>query len=567
MKYTILVKNKLFILCLVIIVFLAGFSCVSVEDNGNDEQIRNEENNNEDGIEDIPENIVPEDSEKENLDELVIALMSTNINYDPAHAFSSLESQVYTAMYEGLFIYNPIDLSPYPGAASDWELSEDKRIYRFYLRDNAYYSNGDPVRAQDFKDSWFSVLDPDENAEFSTFFDVIKGAKDYRLGRITDPDLVGIRVISDYVLEVELEDPAAHFFKLLCHMSFVPIHPKYHNIEGWENNSSIIGNGPYFIYKKDDSEIVFLKNNLYWDSNNVGIEKIIFRFYDDRVKISEDVNIGNVHWAMDWDYEALEDNSNILPNPMFATSYMFFKCANPPWDDYRIRRALALLVPWDQIRSDEVVFFPTAKLIPELPDYPDVAVISEPNRQEAYKLLEEAGYPLGEGLPEIIFRVPYGSTSEVVANIMAEAWRTSLDAEVTFDLRDYSNYYRSLKADDYTLGQMTWIGDFADPLTFLGMWTTDSNLNDADFSNFLYDSLIEQATAEEGLERYRIFSIAESIVLEEAVVLPLSNRPAFNLIDLEYILGWIPNALDLHPFKFMNLKEARMLPNIVKYSF
>ncbi len=563
MKYTILLKNKLSILCLVILVLLTGFSCISVEDDGKNEQDEKEEGS----IEDIPENIIPEDSEEESLDELVIALMSTNINYDPAKAFTSLESQVYTAMYEGLFVYHPVTLAPLPGAAAEWEVSEDKKTYRFYLRENAFYSNGDPVRAQDFKDSWFSVLDPEADADFSTFFDIIKGAKEYRLGQISDPDLVGIRVISDLVLEVELEHPAAHFLKLLCHMSFVPIYPKYHNIDGWEDNSSIIGNGPYFIYKKDDSEIVFLKNNLYWDSANIEIDKIIIRFYDDRIKISEDINIGNVHWAMDWDYGALEDTSNILPNPMFATSYFFFKCANPPWDDNRVRRALALLIPWDQIRNEETVFFPTAKLIPELPDYPDVDTISENNRNEAYALLKEAGYPDGEGLPEIVFRVPFGTTAETVGNIMAEAWRNELNVEVTFDLLDYSGYYESLKTDDYTLGQMTWIGDFADPLTFLGMWTTDSNLNDAAFSDFTYDSLIEQATAEEGAERYRIFSTAESIILSDAVVLPLSNRPAFNIIDLDYVLGWIPNPLDLHPFKFIYLKEARMLPNLTKYSY
>jgi oligopeptide transport system substrate-binding protein len=542
-------------------------SCVSDNENTGTEVEDSTLKSLEEKIPDILKQDDHEQDKEEITDELVIALMSTELNYDPAHAFSSLESQLYTAIYEGLFIYHPVDLSPVAGAASEWELSDDKKVYRFYLRENAYYSNGDPVVAEDFKISWLNVLDPDENAEFSAFFDIIKGAKAYRLGQNNDPDSVGIRAISDYILEVELEKPAAHFLKLLCHMSFVPVHPEYYNTEGWENNKSIIGNGPYFIYSKDDSEIVLLKNNLYWDSANVGIEKIIFRFYDDRTKISEDINIGNVHWAMDWDYQSLEDTSNILPNPMFATTYLFMKCVNPPWDDYRVRRALALLVPWEEIRNEDVVFFPTDKLIPELPEYPSVATISEKNREEAFRLLSEAGYPDGHGLPEIIFKVPYGTVSESVANVMAEAWRDELGTEVTFKLMDYSNYYRSLKLNDYTIGQMTWIGDFADPLTFLGMWTSESNLNDAGYSSLKYDNLIERGIAEEGEDRYRIFSEAESLILEEAVVLPLSNRPAFNLIDLDYVLGWIPNPLDLHPFKYLHLKEARMLPNLANYTF
>ncbi len=513
-------------------------------------------------------NVLPEENETEsdNENEFVFALMPSQISLDPAHAYTALESQIYTAIYEGLVTYHPFTLQPLPGVAHDWEVSEDGTIYKFYLRETAAFSNGDPLTANDFKTSWLRMLDPDLKAEFSTFFDIIKGARDYRTGVESDTKLVGINVLSNYVLEVELESPAAHFLKLLCHMSFVPTHSHYQDESDWKERESIVGNGPFFIYKRNNDEIILLKNNLYWDKENVSLEKLIFRFYEEPVKISEDYNKTEVNWALNWDFETLDKQEDVLFNPMFATSYFFFKCSLPPWNDTRVRQALTLLIPWENIRNDQV-FFPTSRLVPEIPDYPEVEIINETKIEEAFSLLEKAGFRDGKGLPDIVIRITPGGDSERMARIMAEAWEDKLGIKVSLDLQDFSIYFANLKKNDYTLGQMTWIGDFADPLTFLQMWTENSNLNDAGFVDVEYDNLIKKATAEEGIARYEIFSQAESIILKNAVVLPVSHRPTVNLLDLGYIDGWYPNPLDIHPFKYFSFKAGQVLPNIVMLDY
>ena len=494
--------------------------------------------------------------------ELVFATLTGSIRLDPAHAYTSLESQIYTAVYEGLMTYDPMSLAPRPGAARRWEVSEDGRTYRFFLREDGRFSNGDPVTAKVFQDSWLRVLNPEANAEYSTFYDIIAGARDYRTGRQPDAAKVAIRVVAPYVLEVELERPAPHFLKLLCHMSFVALHPFYHREEGWEQRDSIVGNGPFFIMEKDEGKIVFVRNNLYWDRSDVALDRIVISFMADPGAMSEGFNQGLIHWADHWDSSQVEDTDKIVFNPLFSTSFLFFRSDRAPWDDARVRRALALLVPWENIRNDQV-FFPTARLVPQIPDYPDVERIEAPDRDEAMRLLEEAGFPQGAGLPPIVARIPSGGDSGRVLGVMAEAWKEALGVEVTLENVDYGRYFSSLKQEGYTLGHMTWIGDFADPLTFLQMWTTDSNLNDARYGNSEYDALVQDGTAQDGEERYATFGRAESIILRDAVIMPISHQPSLNLIDLERIEGWFPNPLDIHPFKHLKFRGPRVVPNLV----
>ncbi len=494
--------------------------------------------------------------------EFVFATLTGSLSFDPARAYTSMEAQVYTAIYEGLVTYHPLSLEPIPGAARRWDVSEDGRFYRFYLREEGRFSNGDPVTAKVFRDSWLRVLDPTTGAEYSTFFDVIKGAREFRTGELTDPEGVGIRVVSNYVLEVELEKPAPHFLRVLCHMAFVPIHPFYQRDQEWQQRSSIVGNGPFFVFEKNASEIVFARNNLYWGRSEVKLDRIVVRLLGSPGAASEGFNQGLIHWATSWDNSALNDSSKVVFNPLFATSFYFFRSDREPWSSPDVRRALALLVPWETVRSDQV-FFPTASLVYKIPGYPDVKRIEKSDRDEALRLLESAGYPQGRGLPKLVFRVGAGGESERVARLIGDAWREAVGLEVEISTVDYEQYFSSIKGEGYTIGQMTWIGDFLDPLTFLQMWTSDSNLNDARYRNSEYDRLVSEGGALTGEERYAKFGEAESIILSTAVIMPINHQPSLNLIDLDKIDGWYPNPLDIHPFRFLEFKGPQMLPNVV----
>jgi peptide/nickel transport system substrate-binding protein/oligopeptide transport system substrate-binding protein len=494
--------------------------------------------------------------------ELVFATLAGSLSFDPARAYTSLEAQVYTAIYEGLVTYNPLTLEPVPGAARRWDVSDDGRFYRFYLREEGRFSNGDPVTAKVFYDSWFRVLDPATGAEYSTFFDVIKGARAFRTGQHAAADQVGIRVVGNYVLEVELEEPAPHFLRVLCHMAFVPIHPFYQRDQEWQKRSSIVGNGPFFVYEKSDSEIVFARNNLYWGRSEVKLDRIVMRLLASPGAASEGFNQGLIHWATSWDSSVLDDTSSVVFNPLFATSFYFFRSDSEPWTRPDVRRALALLIPWEAVRTEQI-FFPTASLVYKIPGYPDVQRIEKTDRDEALRLLAAAGFPQGRGLPKLVFRVGAGGESERVAKLIGDAWKEAVGLEVEISTIDYEQYFASIKGDGYTIGQMTWIGDFLDPLTFLQMWTSDSNLNDARYSNSEYDRLVSEGSALTGEERYAKFGEAESIILSTGVILPINHQPSLNLIDLDKIDGWFPNPLDIHPFRYLEFKGPQMLPNVV----
>jgi oligopeptide transport system substrate-binding protein len=218
-----------------------------------------------------------------------------------------------------------------------------------------------------------------------------------------------------------------------------------------------------------------------------------------------------------------------------------------------------------RIRDPEIQFIPTDTLVPEIPYYPEIGGIAERNEEEAYALLEEAGYRLGVRLPEITIHIPQGLESMRVAELMKESWEGALEVSVSIRVTPYPGYFESLSDGAYTIGTVSWIGDFADPLTFLQMWISDSNVNDAGFGDTRYDELIDNSMLETGVNRYRILSEAEEILLHTGTVLPVSHSPSINLIDLEAVDGWFPNPLDVHPLRYLRFSERDPVPGVIRF--
>jgi oligopeptide transport system substrate-binding protein len=500
------------------------------------------------------------------LREFVMADSPQTISLDPLHTFTSFESQFYTAIYEGLVVADPQTLEPVPGVARSWESSDDGKTWTFFLRDDALYSNGDHVRAQDFVASWMRMIDPANNAEYSFFFDVIKGAHAYRTGQVKDPSSVGLTAVSDDELKVVLEAPAAHFLKLLTHISFLPLHPSLLRSTGWSTASTVIGNGPFVMKSRTDQEIVLDKNPRYWDADNVGVDRLRIRFMDDASDATDGYITGKIQWVTRSliNGDKLQPTDKIEIYPMFGTTYFFFACDEPVWNDWRVRRGLALLVPWDQVRTKDDFSFPSDLVIPAIPNYPTVKGIADQHVAEAKKLLTDAGYPDGKGLPTVIVKVSSDSDSmKALVQKMADAWKSLIGLNVVIKEVDPNSYLAETRKNDFTLAISTWIGDYADPLTFLQLWTSGSNLNDARFSDKDYDTAVNEAvTMTDMRKRYRRLADAEQILLTKAAVLPLDHSPAINLINTTVIGGWFSNPLDIHPFKFLSFKARATPPGI-----
>jgi peptide/nickel transport system substrate-binding protein/oligopeptide transport system substrate-binding protein len=207
------------------------------------------------------------------------------------------------------------------------------------------------------------------------------------------------------------------------------------------------------------------------------------------------------------------------------------------------------------LRSNASAFV-SATLVPAVGFYDAPEGLVEQNIEEGLKLLDEAGFPNGRGLPTVTALVAPGGAADTVLRAAAEIWEERLGLEVEFIPLRFSQYTELTRRGGYVIGSSTWIGDFADPLSFLQMWTTESNLNDARYSSSRYDSLINQAMSENDENRFDTLAKAEEMLLSgEVVVIPLANPPSFNLIDTERISGWYSNALDIHPFKYMGFRE------------
>jgi peptide/nickel transport system substrate-binding protein/oligopeptide transport system substrate-binding protein len=496
-----------------------------------------------------------------NREELTVAVSRADFELDFRKSYIASEAQLFTALYEGLFSYHPFTMEPVPAAAGGWRLSDDKKEWTFIIRETARYWNGDPVRAEDFRAAWLSLLNPERRSPYSSLFDIIEGARDFRLGRITDPAEVGIEAASSRRLIVRLTSPASFFPSMLCHHSFSPIHPSMLEVQDWSGNPPL-SNGPYLILSNTEDGIVLGRNELYWDASQVELKKITLKFTGDGEEAAELWNSGEARWVSgEVNLETLRDRGGIMVNPMFATHYYFIRSEDEPWNDPKVRRAMTLVLPWDTIRDGHIL--PAKTLIYPIPGYPEIQGLDTTDVEEAQRLLDEAGYPKGVGLPELVIRLTPSVEATRIGGLMAQAWMEKLGVPVKIDVVPFNQYFDALKKDDYGVGFSTWIGDFADPYTFLQMWRRDSNLNDARYDDSDYEDLMEKSMQEEGEERFGTLAEAEKMLLDRGAVLPISYSPALNIIDMSEVDGWYPNALDIHPYKYLSFKEFRPLPGVV----
>ncbi|MDC7228338.1 MAG: peptide ABC transporter substrate-binding protein [Spirochaetales bacterium] len=497
---------------------------------------------------------------------LLINFSTGDFQLDPAHSYTTTEAQLYSAIYEGLVSPHPLTLEPMPGAASRWVISPDGRTYTFFLRPEGKYWNGETVTSTDFAAAWFRLINPEENAEYSFMLDIIEGAYEYRTGQTSNMEDVGIRVISPLIFEVKLKEPAEYFLKLICHHTFSPVNPLNLDEGRWKHGPSAVGNGPFYLYSRTEELAVFRKNLLYWDAERVKLDAIHIQFSDSAETNTERFNSGEIHWAPTGIYlGALERSENLVTNPLFGTTYFYFTAFDEALADPDVRRGLSLILPWDRIRNTQNFFLPSDTLVPSIPGYPDLEGINKRDMQQALQLLHKAGYTKGRGINPIKIRIPESRDSMFVAATMKSEWEKFLDIEVEIEVFPFEDYFDSLKKSDYSMGTTSWIGDYADPLTFLQMWTAGSNLNDSGFNDPLYDALLNKAVKEKDTEtRYELMAEAEGRLINGALVLPIENYPAFNAVNTDILQGWYPNVLDIHPFKYMYLLKPELPRGVVE---
>ncbi len=490
---------------------------------------------------------------------------------DPHLATGVTEYSVISALFEGLIVPHPQTLAPQPGIAERWEISKDQLTYTFFLRKNAKWSDGSPLTAYDFRNSFKRILSPSLAAPNGYLLHVLENAESFHSGKLTDFSKVGISIPDEHTLELTLKSPAPYFLTLLTHWAWFPVHlptiEKYGNMDergsDWTRAGRFVGNGPFFFKEPANGQrMIVTRNPFYWDADTVRLNGIAFytidsvdaeerAFRSGQIHITDALPITKVKTYLETKNPAL----NIAP--YLGTYFYRFNTTDPILADSRIRKALTMAINRREI-VEEVLHqsqqTANAFTPPFTAGYTSATKV-QTNPDEARKLLAEAGYPEGKGFPPIEILFNSSENHKLIAEVVQAMWHRELGIEARLVNQELKVYLDSRRQLDYQVCRSSWIGDYVDPSSFLDIWTASSGNNQTGWQNTEYDKLLRLASLEKNPEkRFDFFNQAEKILLEEAPIVPIYHYNSIRLIDPR-VKGWYSNLLDQHPYKTIYLEN------------
>jgi len=486
---------------------------------------------------------------------------------DPAIITGQVEMRVVQGLFEGLTRLDPRTARAIPGLAQSWEISPDGKIYTFHLRTNLVWSTGEPIHAEDVVYSWIRSLSPATASDYAGQLFYVKNAEDFNAGKISDASLVGIHALDPFTVRVELNYPTA-FFLDVCAMPVTYTVPRWtigKHGDRWLMAKPLPCSGPYeLVYWRLNDKIRLKKNLRYWDATNtqseiidllpVGSPNVALNLYDR--------GQADIAWDKELVPEQLMDV--LIKRPDFhafnylGAYFIRFNVTRKPFDDPRVRKALALAIDKERIvkkitRAGEQ---PTSHLVPEgTANYVSPEGLGY-DPELARKLLAEAGYPGGKNFPrfEYVFSAPASGADKIHENIAIELqqmWHDELGIQMDLRQLEAKIFWTAQSHLDFDLSRSSWIGDYDDANTFLGMFTSNDGNNRTGWKNPQYDSLIEKANEQTDLQaREKLFQQAETMLTrDEMPIIPLYFYVGINYFDTNKIQGIYENILDDHPLQ------------------
>ncbi len=493
---------------------------------------------------------------------------------DPHIATGVPEHHVITALFEGLVTKNPYTLEPEPGIAESWEISDDGMNYTFHIRPDALWSNGDSVTAEDFRWSWERILTPELASEYSYMLYPVANAENFNQGRITDFSQVGVKVIDQLTLEVQLRAPTPYFLQLMDHYSTFPVHRATIEAFGsytdqlsqWSREGNIVSNGPFQLAEwRINSQIRVVKSDNYWDADTVKLNAIVFYPTDNLITEERMFRDGLIHRTEDVPLDKVpvyleEEPDTIVIAPYLSSYFYMVNTTRPPLDDVRVRRALSMSIDRDLLNETvlENIMSPAYFLTPPgtVGYEPPVTFAYDP--EQAKDLLAEAGYPNGEGFPffEILYNTQENHRRIAVA--IQEMWRETLNIDVGIVNQEWQVYLDSVGNINYDVARRGWVGDYVDPNTYLDMYITDGGNNNTGFSNARYDEImLDLAPLElDKDDRFELYAEAETILMENMPILPIYIYQTKNLKNPD-LKGAPSNIMDHYNWKYLYLESEQ----------
>ena len=454
------------------------------------------------------------------------------------------------AMIECLYRDDENDV-PQPAGAETVDISDDKLVYTFHLREDATWSNGDPVVATDYEFAWQQALNPKVASDYAYMLYFIHNAQPYFNGEVEWSE-VGVKVIDDYTLEVTLDNPLPYATDLFAFPTLAPINQKFYEEVGADKYATdaeyFCCNGMYELTEwSHNSEIVFEKREEYWNADAVGPDEIVY-------KIITDSQAGlNSYLSREIDYTDLDSGEVVQQaeaagfevgvKPARSSYYLIVNTEDEFMSNQNLRLALAYAI--DKQALIDTVYQndnqPMTSFTP--PAIYGAAGADGPTFQEA--LLEERGemYPasgdlekaqeylqaaleeLGCTVDELNLSIDCADDSlrRNCATFLQEQWRQNLGIEnIAVNSMQTKQVSANRQSGDYCMSLGGWSPDYNDAINFLDLWVTDGGNNDSFWSNEEYDNLIAQATAEADEEvRQQYLFDAEEILAAEMPIIPL----------------------------------------------
>lgn len=486
---------------------------------------------------------------------------------DPQLATTTNALSVNLALWEGLVAPGP-DLAVRPGVAERWEISDDGLTYTFHLRDNARWSNGKPITAEDFRYAWQRLLTPAVAAGNAAMLHVIAGAEAFHAGETNDFSTVGVTAPDARTLVVRLAHPTPYLLELLMHPSFAPLPQAVVSASGeafarqdaWARPGKIVSNGPFMLSEwRHNERLSVVRNPHYWNHEQVKLNGVRFFPITDLTAEERAFLAGQLHVTEALPPRRVPHYRKTQPevlrvDPYLGTYYYLLNHNVKPLDDVRVRQALSAAIDRESIadlilqggQQPAYQFTPPSFFEHPAPTLPV---------DEGRRLLAEAGFPDGQGFPVLELVYNASEAHQRIAESIQNMWQRAYGIEVRLSSMELKTYLERRRLGDFAIARAVWIGDYLDPQTFLELWTHDHSNNYSHWSSPAYDAAIAQAQAERDPDARRAaFVRAETILQEQAVILPIYHYTTAYLLRPE-VQGWEANLLDWHPYQYLSLEK------------
>ena len=478
---------------------------------------------------------------------ITVAISSDTGTMDPAGSIALTYLAYSVSALDELLTYDESGEIEYR-AAESYEVNDDSTVWTFHLREDALWSDGSPVTSADFLNTITRALDPASGSGYANYLFPIENAEAIYNGE-ADMSMLGVETPDDNTLVFHLSEPCVYFLDLLRLPVYTPSCSKYADSvdSGWDKDpDTSLANGPFRLAEYvPDQYFVLEKNEYYWNAEAIKLDTITYRFFDDTQSMANAYEAGEVDVATSLSstvMEAYEGTEDLFVTDQIATRYIYMNLNVKPLDDVRVREAINLAIDREELckivgNDTEPTYNLVAKYMKDKSTgeyFVDEAEQPfEENIQRAQELLAQAGYPDGEGFPELTYNYPTLEMDSDTAQVIQEQLKENLNITINLEAQELQANYSTRYAGDFDLCRMNWTADFADPYTYLSMLLSNSTYNCSGINDPEYDAIVEKSNSEADPEkRSSLLHQAEQIAVgEQFYIIPLYAMKSVNLVD------------------------------------